>query len=383
MTRFEDGVTIAGTRKNSEGYLIADAKVVRTGVQKYYGKELGLADDHPDVMKLFSVYRSEAEVRNVDSLKTFSHAPVTIGHPDEDVSAINWKDLAKGEVSTEARWEDNHIRLPLILKDSEAIDLVETQGVRDLSAGYRAEIVFVDGVTPDGEEYQAEQRNIRINHVAIVPQGRAGSARIGDKAPAGNWGAVPFTDKEKPMSNQQTIVFDGISIPVTDQAAQAITKMQDANKSLQTKLDDAEARHTKELATKDERIGELEVENKKLKDSQLDDKAIDRKVQDRIALVDAARAVDKDVKVEGISDADIRRAVVSKVMGAEAINDANDDMVRGMFKAVTAEAVKDAGRDPLVRGLGGSAPTVPVSDAEAEDKAYLASVADLNRAPAA
>lgn len=97
------------------------------------------------------------------------------------MAAENWADLAKGEVSTEASWEDNHIRLPLIIKDGELIKKVQA-GTRDLSAGYSAQIVFGDGVTPEGETYDAKQTNIRINHLAVVQAGRAGSARSGTRA---------------------------------------------------------------------------------------------------------------------------------------------------------------------------------------------------------
>ncbi len=38
---FTDAVTIAGTRRTDDGYLAAEAKAVRTGIQLYTGDEVG------------------------------------------------------------------------------------------------------------------------------------------------------------------------------------------------------------------------------------------------------------------------------------------------------------------------------------------------------
>ena len=98
--QFTDAATVSGTRRTAEGYLIADAKAVRTGVQLYAGSELGKPES--DIVRVF---RSEEEVRSTDSLRSFSHAPVTVDHPSVPVTAENWKELAVGEVSTAATWD--------------------------------------------------------------------------------------------------------------------------------------------------------------------------------------------------------------------------------------------------------------------------------------
>lgn len=129
--QFTDAVSVAGTRQTADGYLIADAKAVRTGIQTYLGSEVG-KPEHATVR----VYRSEAEVRSADSLRSFSHAPVTVDHPSAPVTSANWKDLAVGEVSTAATWDGNRISLPLILKDARAV----AGGKRELSAGYSRDL---------------------------------------------------------------------------------------------------------------------------------------------------------------------------------------------------------------------------------------------------
>jgi hypothetical protein len=54
-------------------------------------------------------------------------------------------------------------------------------GKRELSNGYASLIDFTPGETVNGQHYDAVQRQIRGNHVAVVDKGRAGPmCRIGD-----------------------------------------------------------------------------------------------------------------------------------------------------------------------------------------------------------
>lgn len=177
MLSLTDAVKISGTRRTSDGYLIAEARAVRTGIQDYAGSEVGRPD-----LPMVRVYRPPAEVFADASLQSFTHAPVTNDHPRENVSARNWKDLAIGEVSTAAKKDGEWVWLPLILKDASAINAVE-DGKRELSAGYTCELDWTSGITADGQRYDAIQRGIRINHLALVDKARAGElARIGDGA---------------------------------------------------------------------------------------------------------------------------------------------------------------------------------------------------------
>lgn len=175
--KFTDRVTIAGTRRRDDGYLVADARVARTGIQVYAGWEVGKPEK--DTVR---VYRPEGEVFARDAMASFAHRPVTNDHPDEQVTADNWKQYSVGNTSDEIARDGQFLRVPLMIADAAAIKAVE-DGKRELSAGYTSELKWEDGTTPDGEPYDAIQTNIRANHVAIVHRGRAGNqVRIGDDA---------------------------------------------------------------------------------------------------------------------------------------------------------------------------------------------------------
>lgn len=347
--QFTDRVAITDARKSKDGYLVAEAFAVRSGVQVYRGAEVGMAD-----MEMVRVWRPEDEVRAVDSMRTFTHAPITLGHPAEMVTADNWKMLAKGEVSTEAEWKDGKIRLPLIVKDAEAIAAIEA-GTRELSAGYTCRLDFADGVTPEGDAYDAVQRDIRINHLAIVPKGRAGAeCRIGDGAVA--WGVSPLSDagKEVPMTLRK-IMVDGLEVETTDAGAAAISKQTSAKDAAEKALKDAETAHKAALDAKDAEIAAKDAEIDKLKKAQVTDADLDAKVQARAELIDKARSIVKDVNLDGLNETGIRKAAVAAKLGDEAVKDRSDAYVEARFDMLVEDAAKG---DPIRDALKNAKSTV-------------------------
>jgi len=288
--KFVDSAKIGTVKRTSEGYVTAYARAVRSGVQDYMGSELGLVD-----RGRIRVYRPPEEVFSADSLRTFSHAPITNNHPSELVDADNWRELAVGDVSTEAVRDGDFIALPLILKDAAAIRAIEG-GKKELSAGYTAEIEFVDHA-----DYDAVMRNIRINHLALVDKARAGSeARIGDSA-ANQWGAAPLTTAhEVPQMEMKAVAIGDKAVNVAATDADTLTKM---------------------IADKDSAIGELkaklaDAESKILSDAQIQDKA------------------------KAIADAMTRRAKVKAKLG-DAADKMNDAQIEGALTVIDAMPATD------------------------------------------
>ncbi|MCO5152574.1 MULTISPECIES: DUF2213 domain-containing protein [unclassified Shinella] len=355
---FIDVAPIARTRRTADGYLVAEVRTARTGIQEYAGWEVGKPD-----MPVVKVYRPADQVFSRDSMSSYAHKPVTNDHPDEAVSATNWKQLAVGSIGDEIARDGDFVRIPLIVMDATAINLVEG-GKRELSAGYTCDLSFESGTTPDGLAYDAIQKDIRINHVAIVQNGRAGSkARIGDGAKS--WGAspviLPTADmKGSPMAdNLRKVLVDGLQVETTDAGAAAIEKLTKDKADLAAKLADVEKAHAlatadaataheKAVAAKDEEIGTLKADLKKAKDAIPSPEALAKLVADRVALEATVKAVAKDVQTEGVSDADIRKAAVATKLGDEMVKDASDAEIAGMFKAIAKDA---ATSDPVRAAL--------------------------------
>lgn len=371
--QFTDAVTLSGTRRTADGYLIAEAKSVRTGIQLYSGDEVGKPS-----MPIVRVYRPADQVFADASLQSFTHAPVTMNHPDEAVTADNWKELAVGEVSTAAKKDGEWVHLPLILKDAKAISAVE-DGKRELSAGYTCELVWGDGVTPDGQQFNATQTNIKINHLAIVDRARAGSqARIGDGA---SWGAAPFipdhNPKKETIMTLKTVTVDGIPVEVTDQGAVVISTLQTRLADANAKAEKAEAAHTAAIAAKDAELAKKDAELDAIKAKVLSDADLDKRVQERADLIAVANVIAKDVKTTGLSDAAIRKAVVAAKLGDAAISGKADAYIDARFDILAEDAKKEAGADPFARVVSdGLKPNL--NDATRETKAWSDGVSDLN-----
>ncbi len=367
--QFIDTVTVAGTRRRDDGYLVADARIARTGIQTYLGREVGRAD-----MATVRVYRPGEEVFAAATLSSAAHRPVTNDHPPELVTSANWKKYAVGQSGDEVSGEGIYIRVPLMVSDGEAIADVEG-GKRELSAGYTCDLDWTAGTTPDGQAFDAIQRNIRMNHVAIVQRGRAGSeVRIGDGAAP--WGICPLAtaDERKPdmPDNLRTVMVDGLSVSTTDQGAQAIEKLTRERDGARQATTDAASAHQTALAGKDAELAKKDAEIDDLKGKQLTDADLDKRVAARAALVTTATAIAKDVKTDGLSDNEIRAAVVRAKIGDAAVKDKSADYVNARFD-ILAEGVAGAGgADPFRDAMNDRRPPTAPGNPGAADAAYKA-----------
>lgn len=163
-------------RMTPNGYMVAAPRVARTGIQLYADKEIGVGDSN----KILRIYRPDDEVFNDDSMRSFAHKPVTDDHPPQPVDSKNWREFARGQIGDEVARDGDFIRVPMVLMDHGLIAKVK-DGKAELSVGYTCDLDMTAGTTPSGEAYDGVQRNIRVNHTAVVNRGRAGSmARIGD-----------------------------------------------------------------------------------------------------------------------------------------------------------------------------------------------------------
>ena len=164
--------------KTPEGYLICqDAIIARTGVQEYLKSELFPdLEDTPEGNQIIKLYRMEEDVFDDKTLASFEHKPVTVEHPSEDVTPVNYKQYSVGDVIDVHKGEENGepvMMANLFITDQRTIEDIEN-GIRtDLSCGYDCDIT---------DDEHPRQINIRGNHVALCEEGRAGNARIMDSA---------------------------------------------------------------------------------------------------------------------------------------------------------------------------------------------------------
>lgn len=336
------GYSLSARKFTDEGYLSAPARVARTGIQEYLAIELGLHDRKPnDVVR---VYRPPEEVFNADSLASYLHKEVTDNHPPDMVGAKNYRDYSVGQCVSGGTQDGEFVKIDLLVKDSGAIELIQSGKVQ-LSAGYYADYNKENG-TVDGQSYEYVQRNIVINHVALVDNARAGKgAKIFDKT-----GVKPMTVK--------VTLDNGRAVDVADEATAAL--VEDSLKRLQSTIAD----QTKELAEKDADLEkekaksddmEEKLEEEKKKSS---DEAIAAKVADTLKVHDAARKLVKDYDCAGKSLDAIKLEVVKKLHPNRDFDGKKAEYINWQFDADIEEAKKEEdegeetkkeGKDSLVK----------------------------------
>lgn len=169
--------------------LFKDVPIARTGEQEYDATER--PELAPNDRGKVIVRRTPEEVFNERAMASFEGMAVTIGHPrDFDgqiifVTPENWRLLAHGHIQNVRRGEGDKSDLLLadvIVKTPEALQAID-DGDDEVSCGYDADY---EQISPG----LAKQSAITANHLALVPNGRAGfRCAIGDSMPSTtkNW----------------------------------------------------------------------------------------------------------------------------------------------------------------------------------------------------
>lgn len=170
-----------------EGFLLcSDVPVGRLGLQRYAPEEIAGEDGKPliqGVGGVLMVDRVPEEVFHPAAIASGNGKPFVDDHPmdgDEriDVTPENWRDLACGagmNLRRGAGLDDDLLLADILVTHKDTIQKIQ-DGKREISIGYDCDY-FETGPG------RAEQRNIRINHFALVDAGRCGPrCAIGDSA---------------------------------------------------------------------------------------------------------------------------------------------------------------------------------------------------------
>lgn len=344
-----DTIALSDRRSTRDGYLVAEGRVARTGIQHYLGSEVGKPE-----MAVVAIYRPEEEVFSDEAFKSFAHKPITNDHPPEPVTAQNYRKYAHGHTSGRIAKDGEFVNIEMMLADAAAISEVDG-GKREFSAGYTCDLDWTAGKTEAGEFYDAIQRNIRINHVALVDRGRAGSAcRLGDDGkPLLDQSHPPQpADRDTPSMHKLTI--DGVTVDLSDTAREVVSKVLTQLSDATTKIATLTNDHAAALATKDADLAKKDAEIDGLKAKVLDTKALDAAVQARGDLIAKAKALAPSVVTDGKTDAEIRHAVVAAKIGDVAVKDKPAVYIDTRFD-ILCEDVKPA--DPARQIIAGGLET--------------------------
>ena len=263
-----------------QGYIKTTARITKGAILQYYGHEIGLTDSRAN--QIVNVNRTLDELSKPETLKSINGMPITITHPDKKaVDANDWKSKTVGHVQN-PRVESNYIVCDAFIQDKSAIELLKDKDIRELSVGYEpADIQEING--------QFYHKNIRVNHVAIVAEGRAGSdCRLNDsKSKTGE--KMKFQAKKKQL-------IDAIKKLLTDSglSAEEINKKID---ELVAQLEEVQGKEDEESKSKAEalqkQIDELKAQLETLNDDDTN-AGDDQKDAQIVALTTELEAVKKE-----------------------------------------------------------------------------------------
>lgn len=357
VRRFDVG-ELRKPERTPQGGLRAAAYLTRTGVLIYHDEEGNEIRE----------YRPPSEVFAPESMATMRGAPLTLLHPDEFVTPKNFREHAVGYVSEEIKKDGGKLAATVTIQDEEAITAVERDKIRQVSAGYTAHLEMVPGITPEGERYDRIQRNIRYNHAALVPHGRAGAevALRLDSANNATWQASGHKRKATPMEYE---LIKGVKYEVGSDAHRAAIARRDEE---QQRLD-SEAqglRSQKDTLAAQNEVLKKQHEELTAKVKELESPTrIDAAIKARLSLAERAKKIAGDkAKLEG-TDREIMVGALAVAYPDMKLDAQSDDYVRSAFDFAALHAQKTDALESLgqvresVAGSTHSEPKDPVKEA--------------------
>lgn len=299
-------------RYDENGYLEDSPTLTRTGVFEYRDGKGGIRRE----------LRRADDVFAADSLASYRNKPVTKGHPGK-VSAKNVRSHQIGTVTTEGRQDSDNVVSDIVIHDPRVI---KQDGWKELSVGYSVDLIEEPGEF-NGERYDAIQTNIRVNHLAVVPSGRAGNARLNLDAAD----AATLTDDDAEDSPMQKVRLDsGIEYDAAPEVAQAYDQ---ARADLKTATDKADAETARADAAEQSKK-DAEANAEKIKQ----DAASDARA--RLELEATAKAHSVEVKQDA-KERDVKAAIVTAIRGDGVdLSDKSDAYVDAAFDLAAADADK-------------------------------------------
>jgi len=287
--------TIDKRERDVNGYIeVFDNPISAVGIFQYINPP-----GAPDPERIYRVLRPDYELSRQQTLDSLKLMPLVDDHPTEPgmlgdrENAIDPERKGiHGVVGEQVYFDTNSqmIKGNLKIHSSTLMDKIDIQGKKELSAGYWAEYDYTPGEW-NGQEYDAIQRNIVFNHVALVDFGRMGSAvAVQDtlyndlqttETPTTTTEAImtpeQFAQLKSTLDSAMTLI-NGISAGSMD----ADDEEKDKEKT-EDMDDDTEKEKTEDA-------DESEESKEKTEDSDEDDKEDDKKGSMDAAIIDKAVA---------------------------------------------------------------------------------------------
>jgi len=155
-----DSVPMPRAYFTPEGFLKDKPILTSTGIFEYTNPDGSIRRE----------LRLPEDVFSPESLKSYRGKPIVVTH---DAGLIDKDNVAENQIGTilsEGERSGDDVRAEIIIHDTDAM---KDSGYKELSLGYNLDLDETPGEW-NGQRYDAVQKNIRINHLALVREARAG-----------------------------------------------------------------------------------------------------------------------------------------------------------------------------------------------------------------
>lgn len=153
---------------------VKDCRISKANVCPYFGREipdfkgLGL-----DANQVYMLYRHPEELKK--GAPTFGNSQLLMLHTPVNANDAKTH-VTVGTIGSGISFDGMYLVADqLTVWTKEGIRLIETEEASELSCSYRYRADMTPGIDPTGVAFDGVMRDIRANHVALVPEGRAGS----------------------------------------------------------------------------------------------------------------------------------------------------------------------------------------------------------------
>ncbi|MFJ7891306.1 DUF2213 domain-containing protein [Lysinibacillus xylanilyticus] len=308
-----------------EGYLTVNVPITRPGVFPYQRQDGTVqmeAKLPEDIFSDRTIYSARSK-------------PVTDGHPDVPVTVDNYQSYAKGMSHTDSRVEDFKLYISLTVTDKALIEKIH-DGYNEISIGFLSDVVAESG-TYNGDQYDYVQRNVEINHIAIVEKGRAGP-EVAIRSDSDAW----QIDEKGGSTEMVKIKIEGTDYEVDPAVKAYIDALKAKEETAKVKGDSVDALQGRYDALEVKlQNTEQELVNAKAKQVSADE--LDKKVEARVGLIGTAKPLLGDsFDFTGKTEREIKEAVIATTKEEFKGDGKSDDYINAFFDA-TVQQVQSTG----------------------------------------
>lgn len=144
--------------------------ITRAGVYPYLGRQIS---DSLEPNKVYHVLRPLDELTSAETIESFNGVPLINNHEMIGEGFTPYDDRPAGGALFNPQISENGLNGDLRIYSEKIKNAIEN-GKKELSLGYLCDYELTSGVF-DGKKYDAIQRHIRGNHIALVDKGRMGA----------------------------------------------------------------------------------------------------------------------------------------------------------------------------------------------------------------